>query len=89
MEEVELVRLETSDRRCLPLRGTRRQSDFAHGCASFTGRALAEGWPNDVSREALVQRVFRLNVADESLRARLRVDMALAKTRRRKFANIQ
>jgi len=38
-------------------------------------RALAEGWPSDVSRDTLVQRAFRLKVADESLRARLRVEM--------------
>ena len=38
-------------------------------------RALAEAWPSDVSRDTLVQRAFRLKVADESLRARLRVDM--------------
>lgn len=38
-------------------------------------RTLAEAWPNDVSREMLVQRAFRLKVADESLRARLRVEM--------------
>jgi len=38
-------------------------------------RALAEAWPNDVSREALAQRAFRLKVADESLRARLRVEI--------------
>jgi hypothetical protein len=38
-------------------------------------RALAEAWPNDVSRDALVQRAFRLKVADESLRARLRVEI--------------
>ena len=38
-------------------------------------RTLAEAWPNDVSRDALAQRAFRLKVADESLRARLRVEM--------------
>jgi hypothetical protein len=38
-------------------------------------RALAEAWPGDVSRDALVQRAFRLKVADESLRARLRVEI--------------
>lgn len=38
-------------------------------------RALAEAWPDDVSRDALVQRAFRLKVADESLRARLRVEI--------------
>jgi hypothetical protein len=38
-------------------------------------RALAEAWPADVSREALVARAFRLKHADESLRARLRVEI--------------
>ncbi len=38
-------------------------------------RALAEAWPGDVSRDALVRRAFRLDVADESLRARLRVEI--------------
>ena len=38
-------------------------------------RALAEAWPGDVPRDTLVARAFRLKVADESLRARLRVEM--------------
>jgi hypothetical protein len=38
-------------------------------------RALAEAWPRDVSRDALVSRGFRIEKADESLRARLRVEM--------------
>ena len=38
-------------------------------------RALAEAWPGDVSRDALVARVFRLKLADESHRARLRVEI--------------
>jgi hypothetical protein len=38
-------------------------------------RALAESWPEDVSRDDLVARVFRLKRADESLRARLRVEI--------------
>ncbi len=38
-------------------------------------RALAEQWPGDVSREALVARAFRAREADESHRARLRVEM--------------
>lgn len=38
-------------------------------------RALAEAWPNDVSRDALVMRAFGLKRADESLRARLRVEI--------------
>lgn len=38
-------------------------------------RALAEGWPGDVSRDALVRRTFRAKHADESHRARLRVEI--------------
>ena len=38
-------------------------------------RALAEAWPDDVSRDALVTRAFGLKRADESLRARLRVEI--------------
>jgi hypothetical protein len=38
-------------------------------------RSLAEAWPHDVSRDELVRRAFRIEVADESLRARLRVEM--------------
>jgi hypothetical protein len=37
--------------------------------------ALAEAWPEDVSRERLVERAFQMEFADESLRARLRVDI--------------
>ena len=38
-------------------------------------RALAEAWPGDVSREALLARAFRAKHADESHRARLRVEI--------------
>jgi hypothetical protein len=38
-------------------------------------RMLAEEWPADVSRDALVARAFRAKRADESHRARLRVEM--------------
>lgn len=38
-------------------------------------RVLAEAWPGDVSREVLIARAFRLKLADESLRARLRVEI--------------
>lgn len=38
-------------------------------------RALAEAWPDDVPREVLIARAFRLKHADESLRARLRVEV--------------
>jgi hypothetical protein len=38
-------------------------------------RALGEAWPADVSRELLVARAFRAQRADESYRARLRVEV--------------
>jgi hypothetical protein len=38
-------------------------------------RALAAAWPADVARGALVATAFRARVADESYRARLRVEM--------------
>ncbi len=44
--------------------------------ALFTlARSLGEAWPADASREALVLRAFRLKRADESQRARLRVEI--------------
>ncbi len=38
-------------------------------------RALGEAWPADLSRDALVKRAFHAKHADESHRARLRVEM--------------
>jgi hypothetical protein len=38
-------------------------------------RALAEAWPRDVPRAELVKRAFRARAADDSYRARLRVEM--------------
>jgi len=38
-------------------------------------RVLAEAWPGDVPRDTLVARAFRLKLADESHRARLRVEI--------------
>lgn len=38
-------------------------------------RTLAEAWPEDVPREVLIARAFRLKAADESLRSRLRVEI--------------
>jgi tetratricopeptide (TPR) repeat protein len=38
-------------------------------------RLLAQSWPGDVARDTLVARTFRLKLADESHRARLRVEM--------------
>jgi hypothetical protein len=38
-------------------------------------RALAQAWPDDAPRDALILHAFRLKRADESLRVRLRVEM--------------
>jgi len=38
-------------------------------------RALAEGWPGDVERDALIARAFRVRRPDETHRARLRVEI--------------
>ena len=43
-------------------------------------RMLAEAWPHDVPRDALVARAFRAKRADESHRARLRVEMGRLRT---------
>ena len=51
-------------------------------------RALGEAWPGDVARDAIVARVFRLKAADESHRARLRVEMARLRAVLRSLAEI-
>ncbi|MBX5461787.1 MAG: helix-turn-helix domain-containing protein [Steroidobacteraceae bacterium] len=51
-------------------------------------RALAEAWPEDVRRDVLVARAFRLKLADESHRARLRVEMARLRTALRSLADV-
>jgi hypothetical protein len=51
-------------------------------------RMLAEAWPGDVPRDTLVSRVFRLKLADESHRARLRVEMARLRAVLRPLAQI-
>jgi hypothetical protein len=51
-------------------------------------RELAAPWPGDVARDALVARVFRLRNADESHRARLRVEMARLRALLRPLAQV-
>ncbi|WP_258364135.1 helix-turn-helix domain-containing protein [Halomonas sp. LBP4] len=43
-------------------------------------RALGEAWPGDVPRGTLVARAFRARLADESYRARLRVEVGRLRT---------
>jgi hypothetical protein len=51
-------------------------------------RALAEAWPADVSRDTLVARAFRAKLADESHRARLRVELGRLRTELRMLAGV-
>jgi hypothetical protein len=52
-------------------------------------RTLAEAWPDDVARDELVLRAFRLKLADESHRARLRVEMGRLRKKLEKIAGIE
>jgi hypothetical protein len=51
-------------------------------------RLLSEAWPNDVPRGTLIARAFRAKVADESHRARLRVEMGRLRTKLRALADV-
>jgi hypothetical protein len=51
-------------------------------------RALAEAWPADVSRSTLVARAFRAKHADESHRARLRVEIGRLRAELRTLADV-
>jgi hypothetical protein len=51
-------------------------------------RALAEAWPGDVSREVLVARAFGAKHADDSHRARLRVEIGRLRAMLRKLIDV-
>lgn len=51
-------------------------------------RALAEAWPADASRDMLVARAFRAKHADESHRARLRVEIGRLRAMLRALAGV-
>jgi hypothetical protein len=51
-------------------------------------RALGEAWPADVPRAALVARAFRAKHADESHRARLRVEVGRLRAELRMLADV-
>jgi hypothetical protein len=69
----------------------------ANGLVSLTtrpvlfalARTLGESWPGDVSRQALVARAFRAKHADESHRARLRVEVGRLRGALRGLADIE
>jgi hypothetical protein len=52
-------------------------------------RALAEAWPGDVDRQTLIARAFRIRRADESHRARLRVEMGRLRALAEGLAHIE
>ncbi|MGH7552531.1 MAG: helix-turn-helix domain-containing protein [Longimicrobiales bacterium] len=51
-------------------------------------RALGEAWPGDLSRDALVKRAFRAKHADDSHRARLRVEIGRLRAELRPLADV-
>jgi hypothetical protein len=51
-------------------------------------RALGEAWPADASRSTLVAQAFRAKHADESHRARLRVEVGRLRVELRKMAEV-
>jgi tetratricopeptide (TPR) repeat protein len=51
-------------------------------------RMLAQAWPEDVSREALIGGAFRLKLSDESHRARLRVEIGRLRSALQPLARI-
>jgi len=51
-------------------------------------RALGEAWPADVSRDTLVARAFGAKLADESHRARLRVEVGRLRSSLRTLADV-
>lgn len=51
-------------------------------------RVLGEAWPADVPRNALIARAFRTKFADESHRARLRVELGRLRTVLRTLAGV-
>ncbi|PKR52014.1 HTH domain-containing protein [Thalassospira marina] len=52
-------------------------------------RMLASAWPGDVSRDDLVKTAFHAREADESHRARLRVEIGRIRAKIRKFVTIR
>jgi hypothetical protein len=73
----------------LVVRGTDDSVSLARRPVLFAlARALGEAWPGDVTRDALVVRAFRANRADESHRARLRVEIGRLRAALRALADV-
>src|SRR5207245_6031715 len=71
------------------VRDTRKVVSLAGRPVLFAlARALGEAWPGDVPRGTLVARAFRAKHADESHRARLRVEVGRLRTVLRTLAGV-
>ena len=71
------------------VRDAHRAVSLARRPVLFTlARALAEAWPGDVPRDTLVARAFRGKRADESYRARLRVEIGRLRKALRTLADV-
>jgi tetratricopeptide (TPR) repeat protein len=71
------------------VRDTRTMVSLATRPVLFAlARALAEAWPGDVPRSTLVARAFRAKHADESHRARLRVEVGRLRLELRTLADV-
>jgi hypothetical protein len=71
------------------VRGEDTVVSLARRSVLFTlARALGEAWPADLSRDALVKRAFRAKHADESHRARLRVEIGRLRAELRSLASV-
>ncbi|HSB77982.1 MAG TPA: helix-turn-helix domain-containing protein [Candidatus Methylomirabilis sp.] len=71
------------------VRGARTVVSLARRPVLFAlARALGEAWPGDVPRDALVARAFGAKLADESHRARLRVEVGRLRTMLRALADV-
>jgi hypothetical protein len=72
------------------VRAARKLVPLARRPVLFTlARALGEAWPGDAARDALVARAFRAKRADESQRARLRVEMGRLRKALRGIASVR
>lgn len=69
--------------------GPRAVSFAARPVLLALARSLAEAWPDDVSRETLLRRAFGAREADESHRARLRVEIARLRKSLQPMANLR
>jgi hypothetical protein len=72
------------------VRAARTVVSLARRPVLFTlARALGEAWPGDASREVLVARAFRAKAADESYRARLRVEVGRLRAKLKPLADVR